>query len=390
MKSSLREILPLTFALGCASSATGSETDMDSSVRTETSVAIDVKTEDQMAIADAAISDRPDAGIADHLDAQTTDRPDSAAETLRLELLTAGRRMLPGRTMAIIAAVRRDSSNVLTPRATLQARLDGGDGFLLNSPGREEKRVYMSAICHATSSTQPHNRDHGYMLPQSSSSQLGRFTVVAHDVPCPVGYTDTGFYVTSLLAPRTVERDQSQPIRITDLSRGPTPLEATAAVIVTRGMPETLDTLQVVPGSLDVARNTDIPVLVLPQTASGLALPCSATDATDTNIEAGCSEDRNGGVRFTPAETININTTRPQADRAGAINASTLSSLFIHSRSSMFTSNQPWAFTQVGPGAYMMTTTTANGPARGEFRVESYDRDGVPLSEGLVQINIIN
>ncbi len=304
---------------------------------------------------------------------------DGGMSEQQLELHTAGARVQPGRSLAIIGLLRAGQT-IISARHHIRLTLDGGDGQLLDGNNNGNSDVFMRSVCYAKSSDHAFNDTGSVRYP--NNSPIGQVRVVDANTDCPTGFSDSGYYITLFQAPAAADTNQANHYRavVTDVSQS-SPLQANGSVLVAGSAHTDLRSIATVSHTMQVSPGTDIPLIVMPQTNTGYPLGCMAFESGPTAVEAGCHLTNNGDYLPAPAESLSLNMGHPTGF-AGAMQATTPTNALIHSHAA----SQPAAFTHIGGGAYFMTAT-ATTRGRAEWHIESYNSRGA-ASTGIVQVNV--
>ncbi len=320
-----------------------------------------------------------------------------------VELFVSSDSMPEGTVSTVLARVTDGNKPVYGEQ--LRLTIDGGDSQLddvdgsgyVRSEGQDS--VFMDKICYnnASASTASESR---LNAGASTSSSFATVEIVPFGTDCDSNYTESGWYTAKLFAPENVERDQTESIRVTDISRGSQPPEDSISVVSTTDNPSDLATIEVLPLRQEVGINQDIPTVVFAQDQDNIGLACTDTGTgttvtangeTASATQSGCIEEINGyAVDVSDSITMNSDEVNPDTLGAIVVNPDNVENVRLYSRGTgTLDTDDFWVLHNLGGGAYFMVARAKDRADRGEWRVESYDSDGTPQDSGLVQVNIV-
>lgn len=322
-----------------------------------------------------------------------------------VELFVSSDSMPEGMVSTILARVTDGNKPVYGEQ--LRLTIDGGDSQLDSVEGTGYERdegedsVFMDKICYNDDSANTPSESR-LNAGASTSAAFATVEIVPFADGCSSNYTESGWYTAKLFAPENVERDQTESIRVTDISRGSQPPEDSISVVSTTDNPSDLATIEVLPLRQEVGINQDIPTIVFAQDQDNIGLACTNTGATFTAngetqsaTQSGCVDEVNGMNGGSPilaiGDTISINRSSVLSGTLGSlvVNPDSIENVRLYSRGAGTSDGDYWILHNLGGGAYFMVARAKDRADRGEWRVESYDSDGAPQDTGLVQVNIV-
>lgn len=321
--------------------------------------------------------------------------PDTYFQTRRVESFFSASRLTMGTSATIIARVYGESTQKPITGERLRLQIDGGDASVgIAAAGRYSSAntadsVYMDHICYNKLGS---NIVSGNILLRNGSD-FASVAIANYGEACPLDYVESGWYMAKIFAPSIVERDQSEYLRITDLS-DPNTIRAsdTRTTIVTRAISGELSQINVIPLVQEISTNKDVPVIVFAQDRRGFGLSCSTGKTSgESSNDSGCNVDRNG-YYINPEQGIDINQSFTGTSHAGSIAVAQdfTSNAKLYSRGSSTTSvHDQWALNSLGGGAYLTIMRAGSHVDRGEIRIDALDSSNVFITSILVRINVL-
>ena len=332
-----------------------------------------------------------------------------------VELFVSSREVAEGQVSAIFARVLDGNKPVTGEELRLQ--IEGGDGTLdtydggsFDATDASSTFVRMDHICYDGGDSGPPVPAPGFpnllLDLGGAGAGLGEVAIEEWFTTCGATAsttTDSGWYVAMLFAPPSAERDQTQALRVTDISRSDQPQDQIDLVVSASDNPSDVDQLEVHPLTQEIGVNQDVPVVVFAQDQDGFGVPCfDDTDASPGGAdngeptgtdeeESGCSSDRNG---FSPiaADAATMNDNALDVGTVGALRVHPTASenVFILARAvGVDASDNAYILNNIGGGAYFFVTRAKDRADRGEVRIDSFGLGGGANQFDLVQFNIV-
>lgn len=297
-----------------------------------------------------------------------------------------------GTAATVLARVRGLYTNTFLMGEELRIQMNGGDSELASTTtsGYIRKNAsgstIMDHICYSrTTGTEAGN------LINRSSGNFAAVMIASYGQPCAAGFVDTGWYMAKMYAPMTIEYDQNQNLRITDLSIEAQPSMDIRTTVVNR-FTNHLAQVQFLPLSPNVAMGSDMPVILFASDEHGIGISCSpGGSGFESDTDSGCSLARNGYDVGNNA--ININQSTLSSNSLGTLSMSGLdiSGLKLLSRAGIKSKSlTPLSVSNLGGGAYMVVIRGGSTLSSGYASINATDNSGVALVVPSIRLSTVS